>query len=297
MKIAYLIIAHHKPELLKKLICSLDYPGNDIYLHIDRKSKHINQLQFDGITQFSRLYTIPPVALTWGGCSQINCELKLLRFASEVDHYDYYQLLSGVDIPLMPQAEIHQFFEKNNGKEFVSVGYEWTKRKDVFERFSLYWPFADSFGRDKPMFISLLHHMTVGVERMLNIDRTRHDNLQYAGGGNWFSITGSFVNYILSHEQWIRRRFRFTHACDEIFMQTVLVNSPFHSQLYDGCPPECAYMRAVDWNRGNPYTWEEQDYEELIHSGMLFARKVDDSAEKHAKLVERIYQHIEETAP
>lgn len=39
MKHAYLIMAHNEWELLNKLINALDYSDNDIYLHIDKKSK------------------------------------------------------------------------------------------------------------------------------------------------------------------------------------------------------------------------------------------------------------------
>lgn len=37
MKHAYLIMAHNDIPLLRKLIEILDYPDNDIYLHIDKK--------------------------------------------------------------------------------------------------------------------------------------------------------------------------------------------------------------------------------------------------------------------
>lgn len=38
-KHAYLIMAHTQPELLKKLLMTIDHERNDIFLHIDRKSE------------------------------------------------------------------------------------------------------------------------------------------------------------------------------------------------------------------------------------------------------------------
>jgi hypothetical protein len=38
MKHAYLIMAHNEWDMLNKLIQALDYPNNDIYLHIDKKA-------------------------------------------------------------------------------------------------------------------------------------------------------------------------------------------------------------------------------------------------------------------
>ena len=37
MKHAYLIMAHDKFEQLAMLLQCLDYPDNDIYIHIDKK--------------------------------------------------------------------------------------------------------------------------------------------------------------------------------------------------------------------------------------------------------------------
>ena len=38
-KHAYLIMAHHRFDVLKMLLTDLDYKDNDIYLHIDKKQK------------------------------------------------------------------------------------------------------------------------------------------------------------------------------------------------------------------------------------------------------------------
>ena len=32
-------------------------------------------------------------------------------------------------------------------------------------------------------------------------------------------------------------------------------------------------MRYIDWTRGHPYTFKSEDYDELMNSGCLFARK------------------------
>ena len=34
---AFLIIAHEKPMVLKRLVEALDHPQNDIFIHIDKK--------------------------------------------------------------------------------------------------------------------------------------------------------------------------------------------------------------------------------------------------------------------
>jgi hypothetical protein len=34
-------------------------------------------------------------------------------------------------------------------------------------------------------------------------------------------------------------------------------------------------LRLIDWKRGKPYVWRSEDYEEILHSSCLFARKFD----------------------
>ena len=47
--------------------------------------------------------------------------------------------------------------------------------------------------------------------------------------------------------------------------------------------------RKIDWQRGSPYTWQDKDFEELIGSDRLFARKFS-SADSH--IILHICQHI-----
>ena len=55
------------------------------------------------------------------------------------------------------------------------------------------------------------------------------------------------------------------------------MNSNFRNNLfYDKMDNNyIACMRYIDWNRGKPYTWLADDFNELINSNYLFARKFD----------------------
>lgn len=65
MRFAFLITAHNEPYVLKKLISMLDYPDNDIYLHIDLKSRAISKNELH--TESAKLILLPSRNLTWGG--------------------------------------------------------------------------------------------------------------------------------------------------------------------------------------------------------------------------------------
>ena len=66
--------------------------------------------------------------------------------------------------------------------------------------------------------------------------------------------------------------------------------SPYTGTLYrpDGQEyQQC--MREIDWQRGSPYTWKEEDYDELVRSERWFARKFSSD---HMELVDRLFHHI-----
>lgn len=61
----------------------------------------------------------------------VKAELLLLETASMKGPYDYYHLLSGVDLPIKSQDYIHHFFEKNKGYEFVPYSCGEANLKDL----------------------------------------------------------------------------------------------------------------------------------------------------------------------
>lgn len=65
------------------------------------------------------IFFVPRISVTWGGYSQIACELGLLNAAVGKGRYTYYHLLSGQDLPIKSQDRIHSFFDSCGGKEFV----------------------------------------------------------------------------------------------------------------------------------------------------------------------------------
>ena len=45
----------------------------------------------------------------------------MLFKAAAPQHYKYYHLLSGIDLPLKTQNEVHAFFDENNGKNYIDA--------------------------------------------------------------------------------------------------------------------------------------------------------------------------------
>lgn len=136
-KHAYLIIEHKDNFVLETLIELLDDSRNDIFIHIDKKTKNFNFEKYKNKVKFSKIYFIPRIKVYWGGFSQIMAEINLLKFSfNKGRNYRYYHLLSGVDLPLKNQNEIHDFFKQYDGREFIGISKE---KKEFKERMELYY--------------------------------------------------------------------------------------------------------------------------------------------------------------
>ena len=53
------------------------------------------------------------------------------------------------------------------------------------------------------------------------------------------------------------------------------LNSERRSHIYPGSEQLNAGLRAIDWERGNPYVWKMEDLQYLLETEHLFARKFD----------------------
>lgn len=204
-----------------------------------------------------------------GGASLIWTEFNLIKKAISVNSYQYYHLLSGQDLPIKSQDYIHHFFSINDGKEFVRYNHSDFQYKD---RVSVYHLFQEMLGRK---WQNIFNRIFLKAQYIVGIKRNK--GVSFYKGTQWFSITDNFAKYTISNEKWIRTVFKHTFCCDEVFLQTLLMKSPYKDNRYwmpmDNDPH--AIMRLIDWNRGTPYTYRISDLDELKASDMLFCRKFD----------------------
>ncbi len=279
---AYLILCHNNFEQLSILLTMLDDERNDIYIHVDKKTKSVPFEMLRSSVKKSGLYFPERVKVTWGGYSQVRSEFVMLEAVAEKG-YDYCHFLSGIDLPLKSQDYIHSFFAQLNGKECISF----ERIENVLDRVKYYYPMQDIVGRKPGKLADLLRKIQdflLRVQRKLKVNRIRGREEQFHEGANWVSVTGNFAAYIVTKKNFIRRNFRSTYCADELFVQTMVMNSPFKDNIYTDT------VRLIDWERGRPYTFTDSDYDELISSGKLFARKFD--CRQDADIIQRMYEHV-----
>ena len=285
---AYLIIAHNQFELLEKLILALDDERNDIFVHIDAKVKDFDFGHFQSITKFSRvIFTDERINVTWGDYSQVKCEIALFRKAAEYDNkntpYSYVHLISGVDLPIKSNDYIHSFFDEHNGKEFIHHSDNVVSQlsKNRLQYYHL-------FRRKRTKLNIFLSQVILRAEKLLRVNRLKNADISVQKGCNWVSITGEFLHYIVDNLEKYNKYFKHSYCADETFVQTIAESSYFRDRLY---MPDCknnhdACMRLIDWERGNPYVWRSEDYDTIIESPCIFARKFDMNVD--SEIIDRI---------
>lgn len=283
-KHAVLLMLHRDFSLAEKLISLLRNKRIDFYIHVDKKADFFEFDSLKNAAPESGVFFLPRKKVNWGGYSQIQCELSLLRAAS-FGHYAYYHLLSGADFPLKRIEDILSFFDAQEGREFVHFSSPELSPQDR-DRFCVYHPFQELCTRNR--LLEKIEWQLVQLQKRVGIDRVKNKNLKFAKGANWFSITDSLAQFILSHKKEIKKRYAFSRCCDEIFLQTLVINSPYREKLYQKTFDDdyLAILREIDWKRGEPYTWQKEDLEQLLSSKCLFARKFD--SEKSKELIEQL---------
>lgn len=185
MKHAYLIVAHGNWKLLSRLLHKLDDERNEIFIHIDLKSKITEKeiKEIENSCKHSKVRCIPRYKVSWGGYSLINCELRLLEEAVKSD-IDYCHFLSGNDYICKSINYIDDFFTLHSGKEFVEIASEEFLEQEQF-RYKFYHPFQEIIGRNwkKLWYLHIVEKALLLLQSCLKIDRTKsYSGIQLRGG-------------------------------------------------------------------------------------------------------------------
>ena len=274
MKHAYLILAHGSYALLQRLVSAIDDGRNDIFIHIDRKQTELPRLQ----VKHSRLFLLDRerVSVFWGDVSVVAAEFALMASAYKQGEYAYYHLLSGVDLPLKSQNEIHDFFETHQGKEFIGFYDGADLSVSLVRKVQRYHLFAQDFRGSGLVFLAkrIARALAIRAQELLGIKR--HTNIRFAKGTQWWSLTGALIESLLSKQDEILSLYKHTFCADEIAIQTYVYNSPFMAQVFAPEDEAKSSLRHIGWRDGALYDWTRADYEDLKRSPALFARKFNE---------------------
>ena len=201
----------------------------------------------------------------YGGFGHVRATLKgMERLIGSGSAFDYAILLTGQDYPIKPNADIEAFFEAHRGRSFL----KW---------FPLPGGGWENGGLDR---IEEWHLRARGrhvrIRPRLGFRRRFPTGLRPYGGSPYWCLTAECVvhvaEFVRTHPSY-SRFFRTVNVPDEIYFQTIVMNSPLAATVVNDD------LRYVEWRdiavAGGPAILGVDDLGRALSSPNLFARKFD----------------------
>ncbi|SFE44923.1 Core-2/I-Branching enzyme [Pedobacter antarcticus] len=280
MRHAYLIIAHNEFEVLQHLLNALDDKRNDVFIHIDKKVKtHPNLHMREG-----RLSILKnTLEVYWGHISQIEAEYLLFETAHKNGSYAYYHLISGVHLPLYNQSYLHAFFDRLKGKDLLmkmDIPVEEVTIKVRKYNFFIKSYFSSQGSTRK--ISQFLWRASIRFQKIFDIIANKKETFYKAS--NWLSLSQKSMDYVLKEKSKVLKKYRYSFCGDEFFVPSILENMSLKSNVvyYDK-------LLKCDFEGGNTKTYSLANYDDIINSGCLFARKF---SVQNINVVEKILTNL-----
>lgn len=281
-RIAIMIIAHRNESQLRLLLDNLrdDF---DLFVHIDTQSaisKTALEKDFPQVKFFSQYHVV------WGGFTLSACSLFLFQQAHKYN-YDYYILISGQDLPIKSNKTIKAFVEENDTSLVLSEKLplpQW-KYNGGLDRVGLYWE-SDITGNS--LWDKFRRRLIGNIrknQRIYNKRRPFYKGMDIYGGSNWFLLKNDAMNYLLSfvdNNPGFIKRLKHCFCTDELWVQTILATCD--------CKIKNEHFTYIHWyNDSMPKELTIGDYDAIINSPYLFARKFDIEAD--SDIIFKVLEH------
>jgi Core-2/I-Branching enzyme len=279
MRIAHLILADSNPKQLERLTNRLQHHKADFFIHVNLNTNITPFLDLENLGQVN--FVRPRVKVYNNGYSTVEAILNGFdHILQSHKRYDYINVLSGEDYPLIDVYGIHKFFKENPGKIFIdfrSADKDWKQgAKRIKKYYFGYNPFIGSSILEK-------------IVSLILPSRKIPKSMKGYGGSPWFTISSLHANiisdYLLDFPS-VSNFFKYTRGSSEFFFQTLMYNSDYKSDLVND------NLRFIDFseNKFEPKTFTIDDAERLIKSGKLFVSKFNGSIDS------KILDYLDEQA-
>jgi hypothetical protein len=259
VRIAYVVSAYKNPRHLSRLIRRLQTGSETSFLvHVDRKTDEATfRAMLAGVADVDNIRFLPRHSCHWGGFGHVRASLKGLRELAREGEPDYVILLSGQDYPIKSNAFIREFLERGEGQSF-------------FLHFPLPTENWRRGGLDRLQDWHIRYH---GLHIRLPLHRRLPGGLRPWGGSAYWiasrSALRTIIHFLESNPRY-EHFFKHVDIPDELFFQTLLLNSPEAERCVD------FRLHYTEWSREPaPAILVKDDLPHLLDSSCLFARKFD----------------------
>jgi len=268
LKQVILIHAHKDLQQLNALVDQLADEDFLIYVNIDRKSA----IEVGSLHPAAQLVR-QRIAIHWGDFSQVQATLNsLAEIVAAVPVFDKVLFVSAQDFPLLSNAQLKRELAKVAGQELldhVPVGPEGWNCAHRYHYF-----YADGANPAA----ALACRLASRTMRALGLKRRMVNGYLPYGGSSWWALSRDCVRAILdlvAADPRVTRFFRTVSCPDELFFQTVVMNSRFGPKALSN---NFRYIQWPESGARNPQVLAEGDFDRIRESGAHFCRKIDSAA-------------------
>jgi hypothetical protein len=275
MKHGFLISAYKNVPTIHELVNHFYCADNYFFIHMDKKSRFFEHSLIQELKSKPNVYLLENrVTVKWGGFSHLRAIITLVEEGLKHQDISYFHLLSDSCFPIKPAEKFFAFFEKNEGKEFITFEKlpisSWAG--DGFQR--IYYYHLHDLLNVKNKIYKRVEKSFVWIQKITGFRRNIRSEIQpYYGGSTYWSLSRNFLNFAAKYAEenpWFTKIFTHSFCAEEIYFQTILMNSPFKSNAVDD------NLRYVDWKRRNgncPANLDDSDFNLVAASDKLIGRK------------------------
>ena len=245
---------------------SLAYRDDLFLIHVDKRtSRSVFREMASGVAGHNVIF-LARHSFAYRSFDHVRASLKGLNYLREHGiQFGHVVLLTGQDYPIKSPAFIHRYLEYDPSLSFMQSfalpNLGWQEGGIARLRRAHFFVAGRVFGVNRRCLAPSLHVEIPG-------------GLRPYGGSSYWILTREHVNYVadfvVQHPS-VSDFFRRADVSDELFFQTILLNSPLATQVINDD------LRHVDWSatRERPAILDCSDIEALRGSSDLFARKFD----------------------
>jgi|SRR5665647_344609 len=264
-RIAYHILAYKEPDRVARLVNRVQTDSDYVSIHFDTL---IGVKKFKEWKSFieikcpnKNINIVSEFRCKWGSIGSVDTYLSAMGYFEKYD-YDYFIPLSGDCYPIKSPEDIKK---ELSGKNVAFMEFFKLPSK-------AWWKGGLSRINYLHYFLPRASYPYVRICRIPRLKKGLPYNLEPYGGHGGFCLPKRHVGYILQFVKdnpGLRKFFKHTFAPDEMFFETILLNSHFKSEVVN----ECKKYSDFSDKRPHPKNLTIADFEILKKSGKFFARK------------------------
>jgi hypothetical protein len=272
MKHAILITAYKE---VNPIIDLINFFGTDFnfYIHIDKKSK----LDISALQNIQNVFVNNSYKVNWGGLNHLKAILLLSAEALKNQDNSFFHLITAEDVPIKSKDSFLCLNKSKNYLEYFEMPIASWSGNGGFDRIN-YFQLYDLFDAKKYK-QRLYIKKFVRLQKKINLKRSYSDKhpKKLFGGSTYWSLNREALNYVVNYpNKEFLKRFQFTFCAEEIYFQTILLNSPYARDIVNN---NLRYMNWASGSGGGPAYLDEGDFQAIISSDKYFARKVKSTHE------------------